>query len=88
MSSAYRLVSRRVIGARKGYIVIPLTSIAMETTISFALKETSGLYFISRFLVNSRSLTIFKKYQLSPASTIKMSTFDTGSQYLLIFTRL
>lgn len=61
---------------------------AMESSIRPALNLTSGWYFIKPCLLRSWRLTILKKYQLRPASTIKMRTLDMRSQYLLISTKL
>ena len=64
------------------------TSIATDSTISLALKETSGLYFMRRFSFTSLSLTMCRKYQLRTASMMQIRILEVLSQYLLIVTKL
>lgn len=77
MSNAYTSLSAF---PRSFQIRGSLTSMAIETTIRVALKETRGLYFIKPCWSNSLFWTVLKKYQLRPASTSKMSTLDMRSQ--------
>lgn len=63
------------------------TSIAIDRTMSLALNLTSGWYFVRPCCWTRRCLTVLKKYQLSPASTIKMMTFDILSHTSLIWTK-
>lgn len=55
---------------------------------SFALKLTSGAYFVKPCCRTSLSLTVFRKYQFSPASTIRISALEILSQTRLILTNV
>jgi hypothetical protein len=55
---------------------------------SLALKPTSGLYLVKPCCFTSLWLTVLKKYQFSPASTMRINTLETLSQTLLMFTNV
>ena len=59
----------------------------METSISLALKPTSGWYLIKPCWLTSLVCTVRRKYQFSPASTSIMRTLEILSQTLLMSTK-
>lgn len=60
-----------------------MTSISNDTTTMRWLKRTSRLYLVSPLLIRF-ALTVFRKYQLSAASTIRYRNFSIRSQYSLM----